>query len=129
MLQSYHQAAECFEIIFNKTKFDALAPELQAIVQYAAESASADMSWKAMDRYSKDLAAMKADQGVKTHKTPDAVLQAQLAAWDKVIAAQSQEPFFAKIVESQKAWVKRVVSLQFDVEVDQKTAFDHFFPA
>jgi TRAP-type mannitol/chloroaromatic compound transport system substrate-binding protein len=129
MLQSYHQAAECFEIIFNKTKFDALAPELQAIVQYAAESASADMSWKAMDRYSKDLAAMKAEQGVKTHKTPDAVLQAQLAAWDKVIAAQSQEPFFAKIVESQKAWTKRVVSLQFDVEVDQKTAYDHFFPA
>jgi TRAP-type mannitol/chloroaromatic compound transport system substrate-binding protein len=129
MLQSYHQAAECFEIIFNKTKFDALSPELQAIIQYAAESASADMSWKAMDRYSKDLAALKAEQGVKTHKTPDAVLQAQLAAWDKVIAAQSQEPFFAKIVESQKAWTKRVVSLQFDVEVDQKTAFDHFFPA
>jgi TRAP-type mannitol/chloroaromatic compound transport system substrate-binding protein len=129
MLQSYHQAAECFEIIFNKTKYDALPPELQSIIQYSAESASADMSWKAMDRYSKDLAAMKAEQGVKTHKTPDAVLQAQLAAWDKVIAAQSQEPFFAKIVESQKAWTKRVVSLQFDVEVDQKAAFDHFFPA
>ncbi len=37
MLQSYHQSAECFEIIFNKTKFDALAPELQAIIKYAAE--------------------------------------------------------------------------------------------
>jgi TRAP-type mannitol/chloroaromatic compound transport system substrate-binding protein len=129
MLQSYHQAAESFEIIFNKAKFDALPPELQAIIQYAAESASADMSWKAMDRYSKDLAEMKAEQGVKTHKTPDEVLQAQLAAWDKVIAAQSQEPFFAKVVESQKAWAKRVVGLQFDMEVDQKVAFDHFFPA
>lgn len=129
MLQSYHQAAESFEIIFNKTKFDALPPELQAIIQYAAESASADMSWKAMDRYSKDLAGMKAEQGVKTHKTPDEVLKAQLAAWDKVIAAQSQEPFFAKVVESQKAWAKRVVGLQFDMEVDQKAAFDHFFPA
>ena len=129
MLQSYHQAAECFEIIFNKAKFDALAPELQAIVQYAVESASADMSWKAMDRYSKDLAGMKAEQGVKTHKTPDEVLQAQLAAWDKVIVAQSQEPFFAKVVESQKAWAKRVVGLQFEMEVDQKAAFDHFFPA
>ena len=37
MLQSYHQAAESFEIIFNKTKFDALSPELKAIVKYAAE--------------------------------------------------------------------------------------------
>jgi TRAP-type mannitol/chloroaromatic compound transport system substrate-binding protein len=129
MLQSYHQAAECFEVIFNKTKYDALPPDLQAILKYAAESASADMSWKAMDRYSKDLEAMKAEQGVKVHKTPDEVLQAQLAAWDKVIAAQSQEPFFAKVVESQKAWTKRVVSLQFDMEVDQKTAYDHFFKA
>ncbi len=129
MLQSYHQSAECFEIMFNKAKYDALAPDLQAILKYATESASADMSWKAMDRYSKDLEAMKAESGVKVHRTPDAVLQAQLAAWDKVITAQSQEPFFAKVVESQKAWAKRVVALQFDMEVDQKTAFDHFFKA
>jgi TRAP-type mannitol/chloroaromatic compound transport system substrate-binding protein len=129
MLQSYHQMAEVFEITFNKTKFDALAPDLQAILKYATESASADMSWKAMDRYSKDLEAMKAEQGVKVHRTPEVVLKAQLAAWDRLIAAQSQEPFFAKVIESQKAWTKRVVGLQFDVEADQRMAFDHFFSA
>ena len=128
MLQSYHQSAECFEIIFNKAKYDALAPELQTIIKYAAEAASADMSWKAMDRYSNDLAALK-EAGVKVHRTPDSVLQAQLAAWDKVIAAQSAEPFFAKVAESQKAWVKRVVSTQFELEVQQNMAFDHFFKA
>jgi TRAP-type mannitol/chloroaromatic compound transport system substrate-binding protein len=123
MLQSYHQSAECFEIVFNK------APDLQAVLKYAAEASSADMSWKAMDRYSKDLEALKTEQGVKVHQTPDSVLQAQLAAWDKVIANQSQEPFFAKVVESQKAWAKRVLSHDFQVEVDQKMAFNHFFPA
>ena len=128
MLQSYHQAAECFEIIFNKSKFDALAPELQAVIKYAVESSSADMSWKAMDRYANDLAAIKA-AGVNVHQTPDSVLQAQLAAWDAVIAAQSAEPFFAKVVESQKAWVKRVVGTQFELEVDQHMAYDHFFKA
>lgn len=86
------------------------------------------MSWKAMDRYSKDLAAIR-DAGVKVHKTPDSVLQAQLAAWDRVLEAQSAEPFFAKVLESQKAWAKRVVATQFDMEVDQKMAYDHFFPA
>lgn len=126
MLQSYHQSAECFEVLFNKDKFDALPAELQAILRYAAESASSDMSWKAMDRYSKDIEALKA-KGVKVHRTPDAVLEAQLAAWDKVLTAQSAEPFFAKVVESQKAWVKRVVGLQFDMEVDQTKAFNHFF--
>jgi TRAP-type mannitol/chloroaromatic compound transport system substrate-binding protein len=126
MVQSYHQSAECFEIIFNKAKYDALAPELQAVIKYAAEASSADMSWKAMDRYASDLAALK-EAGVKVHQTPDSVLQAQLAAWDTVIAAQSAEPFFAKVVESQKAWVKRVVSTQFELEVQQNMAFDHFF--
>ena len=126
MVQSYHQSAECFEIIFNKTKFDALSPDLQAIIRYSAEAASADMSWKAMDRYSKDLEALKA-AGVKVHQTPESVLQAQLAAWDKVLAAQSEDPFFAKVVDSQKAWAKRVVGAQFELEVDQKLAYDHFF--
>jgi TRAP-type mannitol/chloroaromatic compound transport system substrate-binding protein len=128
MVQSYHQSAECFEIVFNKTKFDSLAPDLQSVIRYSAEAASADMSWKAMDRYSKDLEALKA-AGVKVHQTPDSVLQAQLAAWDKVIAAQSADPFFAKVVESQKAWAKRVVGAQFELEVDQKLAYDHFFKA
>ena len=129
MVQSYHQSAECFEIVFNKTKYDALSPDLKALLRIASESASADMSWKAMDRYSKDLEAMKTEQGVNVHKTPETVLQAQLAAWDKVIANQSQDPFFAKVVESQKAWAKRVLTYEFVVDVDQKMAFSHFFPA
>jgi TRAP-type mannitol/chloroaromatic compound transport system substrate-binding protein len=128
MLQSYHQSAECFEIIFNKTKFEALAPDLQAVLKYSAEAASADMSWKGMDRYSKDLAALK-EAGVNVHRTPDSVLQAQLTAWDTVIQTLSAEPFFAKVAESQKAWTKRVVGLQFDNDVDQKMAYDHFFKA
>jgi len=129
MLQSYHQSAEVFEIIFNKTKYETLPPELQAVLKYAAEASSADMSWKLQDRYSKDLEAMKAEQGVQVQRTPDAVLDAQLQAWDKVIATLSADPFFAKVVESQKAWTKRVVNLQFEMEVDQKKAFDHFFKA
>jgi TRAP-type mannitol/chloroaromatic compound transport system substrate-binding protein len=126
MLQSYHQSCECFEIIFNKTKYDALPAELQSVLKYSAESSSSDMTWKAMDRYSTDLAALR-EQGVEVHKTPDSLLQAQLGAWDKVIGTLSADPFFAKVIESQKAWAKRVVALQFDMEVDQKMAYDHFF--
>ncbi len=128
MLQSYHQPAEFFEIIFNKGKFDALSDDLKAILKYAAEAHSADMSWKAMDRYSKDLAGMKAEQGVQVHRTPDSVLQAQLAAWDRVVGRVSAEnPFFAKVVESQKAWAKRVVTFHLENEVSQDVAFKHFF--
>jgi TRAP-type mannitol/chloroaromatic compound transport system substrate-binding protein len=106
-----------------------LPEELRAVLKYASEASSADMSWKAMDRYSKDLQTMKEKQGVQAHKTPDSVLDAQLASWDRVLANVTADPFFAKVVESQKNWVKRVVGFQFEYEVDQKRAFDHFFPA
>lgn len=108
MLRSFHQDAEAFEIIFNKGKFDALPAELKAIVKYAAESASADMLWKALDRYSKDMEALKA-RGVQIIETPTPVLQAQLDAWGKVIEKLSAEnAFFKKVVDSQIAWAKRM---------------------
>jgi TRAP-type mannitol/chloroaromatic compound transport system substrate-binding protein len=126
MVQSYHQALEAFEILFNKTKYDGLPKDVQAMIKYAAESASADMSWKAQERYSKDLQALK-DAGVKVIPTPKVVLEAQLAAWDKVIANASADPFFKKVIDSQKAWAQRIVSWQFETEVDQQLAYDHFF--
>ena len=67
-LASFHQSQECFEIIFNKRKFNALADEHQKILQYAAEAASADMSWKAQHRYSNDLIALKKEHGVRVHR-------------------------------------------------------------
>src|SRR5918992_2963444 len=54
MLQSYHQNAEQFEIMFNKAKYDGLPERMRAIIANAVEAASQDMSWKAIDRYSKD---------------------------------------------------------------------------
>ena len=129
MLQSYHQAVECFEVIFNKDRYAGLAPELQAILKYAAEAASADMSWKSQDRYSADLEKIKA-AGVEVRKTPDSGLEAQLNAWDKIIATRTAEdPFFAKVMESQKAWVKRVVCVRPRINVSRDMAFDHFFKA
>jgi TRAP-type mannitol/chloroaromatic compound transport system substrate-binding protein len=53
MLQSYHQNAEQFEITFNKTKYDALPEKMKAIIANAVDAASAEMSWKAIDRYSR----------------------------------------------------------------------------
>ena len=128
MLQSYHQSGETFELLFNKAKYDALPAELKAIVKYAAESESADMSWKALDRYSKDLEAIKG-RGVAVRKTPDSVLQAQLAAWDKVIEEFSKDAFFKKVVDSQKAWVQRTYAFERLNEPSRDLAYDHFFKA
>jgi TRAP-type mannitol/chloroaromatic compound transport system substrate-binding protein len=129
MVGSHHQQAEAFEIIFNKGKFDGLPAELKAILRYAAFAATADQETMAYDRYSKDLEAIKG-RGVNVVKTPDAVLEAQLAAWDKVLENQAKEPFFAKVIESQKAWVKRsqaYLNVNNLSTAALETAYKHFF--
>ena len=60
MMGSYHQAAEFFEIIFNKDKFDSLPKEHQAILEYSAEAASPANYALAMDQLFKGPA--EADQ-------------------------------------------------------------------
>ena len=127
MLQSFHQCSEQFEVLFNKAKYDALPEDLRAIIDQAATASSADMSWKAIDRYSKDYEALKAD-GIKFYKTPDSVLKAQLEAWDKIIEKKSGEnPMFKKVLDSQKAFAQRTAKWQGDTLVNHRMAYNHFF--
>ncbi len=128
MMGSYHQAADFFEIIFNKNKFQSLTNEQQAILEYAAEAASTANYGMAMDSYSKDLQTLIKKDGVKVHRTPTAVMQAQLASWDKVLAKLTKDPFFKKVVDSQKAWSHRVAFYDLNNAADYKLAFKHYFP-
>src|SRR5262245_15164739 len=128
MLQSYHQNAEQFEISFNKTKFDALPDKMKAILENAVEAASADMSWKAIDRYSKDYVELQEKDNVKVYKTPDAILKRQLEIFDEVAKKKAAEnPLFKEIVESQLVFAKRAVQWEQDTVVDRKMAFLHYF--
>lgn len=130
MLQSYHQNAEQFEILFNGAKYNALPAKLRAILDNCVEAASSDMSWKAVDRYSKAYDEMQKTQGVKFYKTPDAILRNQLKVFDEVVAKKSAEnPLFKKIVDSQKAFAQRAVKWDLDTTTSRRMAFDHYFPS
>ena len=130
MLQSYHQSAETFEIMFNKPKYDALPDKMKAIIANAVEAASADMSWKAIDRYSKDYIELQTKDKVKFYKTPDSVLQVQLKLWSEIVAKKSGEnPIFKEVVESQKAFAERAVKWDQDTYVSRRMAVNHFFGA
>ena len=128
MLQSYHQNAEQLEITFNKTKYDGLPEKMRAIIANAVESASADMSWKAIDRYSQDYIELQTKDKVRFYKTPDAVLKRQLEVYDEVVKKKAAEsPLFKEIVESQLAFAKRATQWEQDTVVNRKMAFDHYF--
>jgi TRAP-type mannitol/chloroaromatic compound transport system substrate-binding protein len=128
MLQSYHQNAEQLEITFNKTKFDGLPDKMKAIIENAVEAASADMSWKAIDRYSKDYIELQTKDKVRFYRTPDSVLQKQLEIYDQVADKKSSDnALFKEIAESQKAFAQRAVKWDLDTNVSRRMAYNHYF--
>ena len=127
MLQSYHQNAEQFEIMFNKTKFDALPAKIKAVIENAVEAASADMSWKAIHRYSQDYVEMQQKQGVRFYKTPDSVLARQLVVYDQAADKRKDNAIFREVEESQKAFAARSVRWFLDTQVHPRMAYNHYF--
>jgi TRAP-type mannitol/chloroaromatic compound transport system substrate-binding protein len=130
MLQSFHQNAEQLEISFNKTKFDALPAKMRTIIENAVEAASADMSWKAVDRYSQDYIEMQTKDKVKFYKTPDAMLQQQLDLYDPIAAKKAAEnALFKEVMESQRKFAERAVRWDLDTYVNRRMAYNHYFGA
>ena len=128
MMGSYHQAAEFFEIIFNKDKFNSLPKEHQSILEHSAEAASTANYDMAMDRYSTDLQELIHKDGVHVYRTPTSVMKAQLGSWDKVLARLTKDAYFKKVVDSQKQWAHRVAYYNLINDADYKLAFQHYFP-
>lgn len=127
-LASFHQSQEFFECTFNKKKYDALAPELQAILKYASEAENSNFYWNNTRRYADDLVKLRDEQGVNVYRTPDGVMQAQLEAWDKVVERMSaSDEFFAKVIDSQKAYAESVMNYLNLNQPDYKLAYKHYF--
>jgi TRAP-type mannitol/chloroaromatic compound transport system substrate-binding protein len=128
MLSSYHQASESFEFLFNKDFYDDLPPDLQAILRYAVEAVSTSNTALALDQYSTDLRKLQDEHGVKVHRTSKEILDAELKAWDELIPELEQDAYMKKVLDSQRAWVERVVFYELMNAPDYALAYDHYFP-
>jgi TRAP-type mannitol/chloroaromatic compound transport system substrate-binding protein len=128
MMGSYHQAMEFFEIIFNKKKWDSVPKDLQAILRYAAEAASSSNYWTGIDNYSRDLQLLIDKHKVKVIRTPKSIMAEQLKAWDVLTDRLSKaDPFFAKVVQSQRAFAKRSAYYVLFNDADYRLGYEHVF--
>jgi TRAP-type mannitol/chloroaromatic compound transport system substrate-binding protein len=114
--------------MINKKKYDALPDDLKLVLKNASSAASAEMQWKCMQRMSQDFIELQTQHKVNVYRTPRPILDAQLKAWDAVIKKRSADnPLFVKVIESQKAWAKRVMYWHNAVQVNQEAAYAHYF--
>jgi TRAP-type mannitol/chloroaromatic compound transport system substrate-binding protein len=128
MLRSYHQPAEVFEILINRGRYEALPDDLKAIVSRVADAAGAELSWKALHRYSEDYERLQGEKGVEFRRTPPDVLRAQMRAWSAVVKRISRNnPIGEKVIKSQLAWARRTVGWTQAATVDSRMAYDHWF--
>ena len=127
-LGSFHQAMEFFEIAVNKKKWDAMPKDLQAIWRYGVEAASQANYWTAMANYPDDLQKLIHKDKVNVLRTPKSVFQAQLNAWDVLTKRLSDaDPFFKRVVESQRKWAKNVCYYWFLNNANFQLGYEHVF--
>ena len=129
MLQSYHQNAEQFEIMFNKTKYDALPEKMKAIIANAVEAASA-RTWPGRRSTATRRTTSSCRPRTRSSSTrrPDSILQKQLEIYDQVVEKKSADnPLFKEIVESQLAFAERATQWEQDTKVSRRMAYNHYF--
>ena len=128
MVQSYHQPAEFIEVLINRKVWEDFPEQYRSIWRVATKAANSQMYWRTMEVYSQAYEELRDNHGVNFIETPTDVLELQLDAWDKIIEERGAEnPFFMKVIESQKAYLKRVVGYQNKFIVGRQQAYDHFF--
>jgi len=127
-LASFHQSQEAFEITFNKKTYDSLPVEHQNILRIASEAENSEFYWNNTLRYADDLISLKEKSGVNVYRTPESVMAEQLKAWDVVVdRISAEDPFFAKVVASQKVYAKKVMGYLLLNQPDYGLAYKHYF--
>jgi len=85
------------------------------------------MSWKAIDRYSKDYIELQTKDKVRFYKTPDALLARQLVVYDQAAAKRKDNAIFREVEESQRQFAERSVRWYLDTQVNPRMAYNHYF--
>ncbi|MFC3114618.1 TRAP transporter substrate-binding protein [Cellvibrio fontiphilus] len=103
----WHEPGPSMELIINKTAFESLPADLQAIVTYAARAMSQDMFDSYTANNSRALKELVDKQGVQIRKLPDEVLQHFYKITQQVYVEQAaKDPQFKKVYESYKAFME-----------------------
>lgn len=118
----WHEPGPSMELIVNKTAFESLPKDLQAIVTYATRAMSQDMLDSYTARNSRALKELVENQGVKIRKLPDEVLERfyeiSMQVYDQQAAG---DPQFKKVYDSYKSFMNDSAAYQ---KISEQTYYD-----
>jgi TRAP-type mannitol/chloroaromatic compound transport system substrate-binding protein len=108
-IQGLHQAIDIADIVINGAKWRALPEDIKAIVEVALTTSLFEAMLFFAHENAKALVQIKA-KGVKMFDAPADYAPAFIKSAKKVLAAlEAKDPFFKKVLESQRAFANVVV--------------------
>jgi TRAP-type mannitol/chloroaromatic compound transport system substrate-binding protein len=108
-IQGLHQAIDIADIVINGAKWRALPEDLKTIVEVALTTSLFDAMLFFAHENAKALVQIKA-KGVKMFDAPPDYAPAFIKSAKKVLAAlEAKDPFFKKVLDSQRAFANVVV--------------------
>jgi TRAP-type mannitol/chloroaromatic compound transport system substrate-binding protein len=124
-----HENVTVGELLINGEVWSKLSPDLQEIVKSAA-SATFIHWWARWQKQNADaLKELQEKHKVQILKTPDDILIEFLKTWDKIAAQEAEkDPFFKKVLESQRAYAGLVVPAKRFMFPPYEFAANYYWP-
>jgi TRAP-type mannitol/chloroaromatic compound transport system substrate-binding protein len=116
------------EMLINKAVWDKLDPGLQEIIRSAAMESLLRSSFyfKRIDAEAYRVLIEK--HKIQVKRTPRDILTKTLEVWDKMVETESaKNPFFKKVVESQKAYAALIVPYRMSIWPPYDMAGNHYW--
>jgi TRAP-type mannitol/chloroaromatic compound transport system substrate-binding protein len=124
-----HENTTVGELLINGDVWKSLSPDLQEIIKSAASETFLRFQAKFNQENAQALNKLMSEHKVNVMRTPDDILQNFLKAWDKVAAEESaKNPFFKKVLESQKKYASLLVPAKRFMYPPYEFAANYYWP-
>jgi TRAP-type mannitol/chloroaromatic compound transport system substrate-binding protein len=125
-----HETVTIGEVVINGNTWRKLSPDLQEIVKSAAMDTWLRW-WSLWQKQNADaIAELQEKHKVQILKTPDDILVEFLKAWDRIAKREAEkDPFFKKVLDSQRAYAAKVVPAKRFMFAPYEFAANYYWPS
>ncbi len=128
-MPSVHEPAIALELLINPRVWGRLPADLQEIMRTAALAVTVESQIRNNVAHARALRELQERHNVQIRRTPDEILVKTLESWDRIKEREAQRnPFFRKVLESQRSWAEQVVRAKQLVNPPADLLRDYYWP-
>jgi TRAP-type mannitol/chloroaromatic compound transport system substrate-binding protein len=124
-----HESNSMLELIINSDVWKSFTPQQQEAVRAATLETFVKWGIKWQKQNADAIEEMRTKHGVQLLRTPPDILIEFMKTWDKMAAEEAaKDPFFKKVLESQRAYASKVVPAKRFMFPPYSFAANYYWP-